>query len=117
MKCFYANADQLRNKMDKLKLQIVFDNPDFIFVTEFLPKVISDVYCSSVLYQIDGYNTFSSKDGSRVVIIYARIDSNVSPHSHLKDIYCDALWCEWIAKKYCWVLFTEVHLQLILVLL
>ena len=44
--------------MDELKLQIVLDNPDFNFVTEVLPKVISDVDCSSVLYQIDGYNTF-----------------------------------------------------------
>ena len=37
VKCFYTNADQLRNKMDKLKLQIPLDNPDFIFVTEVLP--------------------------------------------------------------------------------
>ena len=103
--------------MDELKLQIVLDNPDFIFVTEVLPKVVSDVDCSSVLYQIDGYNTFSSKDGSRGVIIYARTDLYVSPHSHLNEIYSDASWCEWIVKKYCWVLSTEVHLQLILVLL
>ena len=85
--------------MDELKLQIVLDNPDFIFVTEVLPKVISDVDCSSVLYQIDSYNTFSSKDGSRGDIIYARIDLNVSPHSHLNDIYSDASWCEWIVDS------------------
>ena len=103
--------------MDELKLQIVLDNPDFIFVTEVLPKVISNVDCSSVLYQIDGYNTFSSKDGSRGVILYARTDLNVSLHSRLNGIYSDDSWCEWIAKKYCWGLSTEVHLQLILVLL
>ena len=99
VKCFYTNADQLRNKIDKLKLQIVLESPEFIFVTEVLPKVDNDVNCSSVLYQIDGYNTFPSSDGNRGVIIYARSDLNVSPHVYLNDIYGDASWCDWIVDS------------------
>ena len=99
VKCFYTNADQLRNKIDELKLQIVLEHPDFIFVTEVLPKVNSDVNCSSVLYQIDGYNTFPSQDGNRGVIIYARSDFNVSPNVYLNDIYSDASWCDWIVDN------------------
>ena len=116
---FYTNADQLRNKIDELKLQIVLENPDFIFVTEVLPKANSDVNCSSVLYQIESYNTFPSKDGSRGVIIYAKSDFNVSPNAHLNEIYSDASWCDWIvdSKKVLLGFFTGVHLQMIIVLL
>ena len=99
VKCFYTDADQLRNKIDQLKLQIVLESPEIIFVTEVLPKVDNDVNCSSVLYQIDGYNTVPSSDGNRGVIIYARSDLNVSPHVYLNDIYGDASWCDWIVDS------------------
>ena len=58
VKCFYTNADQLRNKLDELNLQISLEEPDFISVTEVLPKVDSDLDCSSILYKIDNYVSF-----------------------------------------------------------
>ena len=48
VKCFYTNVDQLRNKLDELKMQISLEGPDFIFVTEVLPKVDTDLDCLSV---------------------------------------------------------------------
>ncbi|MES9879908.1 MAG: reverse transcriptase family protein [Sedimenticola sp.] len=75
------------------------ENPDFIFITEVLPKILSDVSCSSVLYQLDGYCTFPSKDSGRGVIIYAKSDMNVSPNVHLNSIYDDASWCNWIVDN------------------
>ena len=43
VKCFYTNADQLRNKLDELQIQISLEEPDFIFVTKVLPKTVSDL--------------------------------------------------------------------------
>ena len=92
-------VQQIRNKIDELKLQIVLENPDFIFVTEVLPKANTDISCSSVLFQLDGYNTFQSKDGNREVIIYAKSNLNVSPNDQMNDIYSDASWCDWVIDK------------------
>ena len=72
VKCIYTNADQLRNKMNELDILITQENPDFIFVTEVLPKSTTEVSCSSVLFSIDGYDSFPSKDGGRGVMMYAR---------------------------------------------
>ena len=99
MKRFYTNADQLRKKIDELKLQIVLKTPDFIFVTEVLPKVTTDLNCSSILYQTDGYNTFPSIDGSRGMIINAKSSQNVSPNVRLNEIYGDASRCDWIVDS------------------
>ena len=96
MKCFYTNADQLRNKLDELKMQISLEWPDFIFVTEVLPKVDTDLDCSSVLYQLEGYSSFPSVNGVRGIIIYAKNSLNVSPNNHLNSLYNDGSWCDWI---------------------
>ena len=37
-KCVYTNAAQIQNKMNELDILISQENPDFIFVTEVLPK-------------------------------------------------------------------------------
>lgn len=42
-KCLYTNADQLRNELDELKVHVFLEEPDFIFVTEVLPKFDSDI--------------------------------------------------------------------------
>lgn len=96
MKCFYTNADQLRNKLDELKVEICLEGPDFIFVTEVLPKVVTELDCSSVLYQLDGYSSLSSVNGARGVIIYAKTSLNVSPNNHLNSLHNDGSWCDWI---------------------
>lgn len=58
----YTNADQLRNKMAELSLNVVSEDPQFIFVTEVLPKYNPDnITCSSILFNIDGYTAFQGK--------------------------------------------------------
>ena len=96
-KWVYTNADQLRNKVNELDILISQENPDFIFVTEVLPKstVYSEVSCSSVLYNINGYEAFPSQDGGRGVMIYARTGLNVSVNEQLNSLYYDASWCNW----------------------
>ena len=67
-KCISTNADQLRNKMNELEILIDDINPDFIFITEVLPKLnIDNISCSSMLYSIDGYTAFPSSDLGRGV--------------------------------------------------
>ncbi|MES9971492.1 MAG: reverse transcriptase family protein, partial [Candidatus Thiodiazotropha sp.] len=63
------------------------------------PKVDTDINCSSVLYQIDGYSAFPSLDGGRGVIIYAKSHLNVSPNSHMNSLYNDGSWCDWLVDK------------------
>ena len=77
-KCIYINADQLQNKLDELHVQIASLDADFIFITEVLPKYNPDhILCISMIYHIDGYNSFPSSDNSRGVIIYAKEDLNI----------------------------------------
>ena len=51
--------------MNEPDILINQENPDFIFVTEVLPKssVCTEISCSSVLYNINGYEAFASQDG------------------------------------------------------
>ena len=95
-KCVYTNADQLRNKMNELDILVAQENPDFIFITEVLPKsTCTEISCSSVLYYINGYEAFPSQDGGRGVLIYARSGLNVSVNERLNSLYQDASWCNW----------------------
>ena len=98
-KWVYTNVDQLRNKMNELDILISQENPDFICVTEVLPKattcICKEISCSSVLYDINGYEAFHSQDGGRGVMIYARTDLNVSVNERLNSLYHDASWCNW----------------------
>ena len=96
-KCMYTNADQLQNKMDELNAQVSLVTPDFIFVTEVLPKLnVDNISCSSMIYHIDGYTAFPSTDKGRGVIIYAKSELNVSPNIYLNSLYPDASWVDWI---------------------
>ena len=95
-KCIYTNADQLQNNLDELCVQVVSLDADFIFVTEVLPKFNPDnVSCSSMIYHIDGYIAFPSKDNGRGVMIYAKDKFNISPNQYLNSLYHDASWCDW----------------------
>lgn len=71
-------------------------NPDFISVTEVLPKTNTGITFLSVLFQSDGYNAFLSTDGVRGVIIYTKSDLRVSPNDHLNTVYGDASCCDWV---------------------
>jgi hypothetical protein len=99
-KCMYTNADQLQNKLDELRLQLSIVSPDFVFVTEVLPKYNFDnISCSSTLYHIDGYSAFPGTDLGRGVIIYAKTELNVSPNTTLNSFYGDASWIDWISDS------------------
>ncbi|XP_052806388.1 uncharacterized protein LOC128235622 [Mya arenaria] len=98
-KCLYTNADQLQNKMSELQVQVTLINPDFIFVSEVLPKLNHDnVSCSSVIYALDGYTAFPSTDDGRGVLIYAKSELNISPNVNLNLMYHDASWIDWIVE-------------------
>ena len=62
-----------------------------------MPKstIYSEVSCSSVLYNINGYEAFPSQDGGRGVMIYAKTGLNVSVNEQLNSLYHDASWINW----------------------
>lgn len=99
LKCLYSNADQLRNKIDELETEIMTVNPDLIFITEVLPKVESDIDCSSPLFNLTGYTPFPSKNSGRGVLIYAKNSLNVSPIDRLNSLYDDSSWCSLLIDK------------------
>ena len=68
--CVYTNADQFRNKLNELKIQISLEDPDFMLVTEVL-----------LFISYRNYSAFPSSGKGRGVIIYAKSDLNVSPLS------------------------------------
>ncbi|CAG2219752.1 unnamed protein product [Mytilus edulis] len=96
VKCMYTNADQLRNKIDELEAQIQVVKPDFIFITEVLPKTNIDIDCISPLFNIEGYIAYPSKNTGRGVIIYAKSNFCVSPNEYMNSLYDDASWCNWV---------------------
>ena len=54
-----------------------------------------NVSCASMIYHIDGYIAFPSKDNGRGAIIYAKDKFNISPNQYLNSLYHDASWCDW----------------------
>ncbi|VDI33300.1 Hypothetical predicted protein [Mytilus galloprovincialis] len=96
VKCMYTNDDQLRNKIDELEAQIQVVKPDFIFITEVLPKTNIDIDCISPLFNIEGYIAYPSKNTGRGVIIYAKSNFCVSPNEYMNSLYDDASWCNWV---------------------
>ena len=83
----YTDADQLRNKLDELQIQISLEELDFIFVTEVLPKAVCNLDCSSELYQIENYSSFPSSGDGRGVLIHAKSELNVSPNAHTNSFF------------------------------
>ncbi|WAR05168.1 hypothetical protein MAR_020537, partial [Mya arenaria] len=82
-----------------IEVQVTLINPDFIFVSEVLPKLNHDnVSCSSVIYALDGYTAFPSTDDGRGVLIYAKSELNISPNVNLNLMYHDASWIDWIVE-------------------
>ena len=70
--------------------------PDFIFITEVLPKTNIDIDCISPLFNIEGYIAYPSKNTGRGVIIYAKSHFCVSPNEYMNSLYDDASWCNWV---------------------
>ena len=54
-----------------------------------------NVSCASMIYHIDGYIAFPSKDNGRGAIIYAKDKLNISPNQYLNSLYHDASRCDW----------------------
>ena len=53
LKCFYTNADQLRNKMSELRVRVQNENPMLVGVTEVKPKRPTDDPIPAPEYSID----------------------------------------------------------------
>ena len=51
-----------------------------------------------MIYHIDGYISFPSKDIGRGVVIYAKSELNTSPNVNLNLMYHDASWVDWIIE-------------------
>ena len=57
LKCIYTNADQLRNKMDELRLLMKNHNPHIVCITEVKPKR-AGFTLSPAEISVDGYNLY-----------------------------------------------------------
>ena len=58
LKCFYTNADQLRNKMSELTVRVKNENPMLVGVTEVKQKRPTDDPIPAPEYSIDNYEMF-----------------------------------------------------------
>ena len=58
LKCFYTNADQLRNKMSELTVRVKNENPMLVGVTEVKPKRPTDDPIPAPEYSIENYEMF-----------------------------------------------------------
>ncbi len=75
MKCMYTNADQLRNKMDELRVRATNYEPYIIGITETKPKRAS-FNVSSAELSIKGYKCYTNSlvtgDGDRGCALYTK---------------------------------------------
>lgn len=99
--CLYANADQLLNKIEDLKMMIASKKPDVMLFTEVIPKAQKNPIEETQI-QIKGYQhypNFNYTDtnlgsaGIRGVIIYVR-EGFKSKSVRLKSSYDDHVWVE-----------------------
>ena len=95
IKCFYTNADSLRNKMSELRTIVSNNKPQLIAITEVKAKNFRfDV--KDVELQIPGYEIYKSdmsSNSDRGCILYIHKSLNPCYVQH-KGTYKDAVWCE-----------------------
>ena len=99
--CLYANADQLLNKMDDLKMMITNKEPDLMFFTEVIPKAQKNPIEETQI-KIEGYQHYPNfnysdtnlgSSGNRGVVIYVKDDFRCRSIK-LQSLYEDHVWVE-----------------------
>ena len=97
---WYTNADQLLNKRDALGMAVCGEEPDVIFVTEVLPKVLVTPIAPAML-SLPGYSMFSNFDfsqdliaarGIRGISIYLRDNLHAIKVEFPGTSFCEQLW-------------------------
>ena len=102
LKCFNTNADQFVNKRDDLLMMISDDRPNFILITEMIPKKQINPITDQLL-DIDGYKAYYNfgpnisnlgTSGIRGVAIYVKETLNPTEAKILSEGYHDHKWIE-----------------------
>ena len=93
----YTNADQLRNKMEELKLYVTNHSPDIICITETKPKR-KDFDLTKPEISIENYNLFtnnlSAADNNRGCAIYIRNHISAEQITFEDSNVHDSVWIE-----------------------
>ncbi len=97
MKCIYTNADQIRNKIDELRMRVLNYNPHIIGITETKPKR-ANFNVSEAELLIPGYKLYTNSlvtgDGDRGCALYVKSDIDAQQVIFKDSGLTDSVWIE-----------------------